>query len=118
MELTLYDKKHDFVAGYGKELLEFVPKNDRQAILDLGYNYKPKLNFPTAEDFGKLLEAKGFVVTVNAHSYIIITAQMPKSAGTTYRLFLDNQQTLELMLSSHRNLFIKPVSEIPTKPIG
>ena len=33
---TLYDKKHDFVAGYGKGLLEFVPKNDEQAILDLG----------------------------------------------------------------------------------
>lgn len=32
----LYDKKHDFVAEYGKGLLEFVPKNDRQAILDLG----------------------------------------------------------------------------------
>lgn len=33
---TLYDKKHDFVAEYGKGLLEFVPKNDGQAILDLG----------------------------------------------------------------------------------
>lgn len=33
---TLYDKKHDFVAEYGKRLLEFVPKNDGQAILDLG----------------------------------------------------------------------------------
>lgn len=33
---TLYDKKHDFVAEYGKKLLEFVPKNDGQAILDLG----------------------------------------------------------------------------------
>ena len=33
---TLYDKKHDFVAEYGKGLLEFVPKNDKQAILDLG----------------------------------------------------------------------------------
>ena len=33
---TLYDKKHDFVAEYGKGLLEFVPKNDEQAILDLG----------------------------------------------------------------------------------
>ena len=32
---TLYDKKHDFVAEYGKGLLEFVPKNDKQAILDL-----------------------------------------------------------------------------------
>ncbi len=33
---TLYDKKHDFVAEYGKGLLEFIPKNSRQAILDLG----------------------------------------------------------------------------------
>lgn len=33
---TLYDKKHDFVAEYGKGLLEFVPKNDEQIILDLG----------------------------------------------------------------------------------
>lgn len=33
---TLYDASHDFVAEYGKGLLEFVPKNDRQAILDLG----------------------------------------------------------------------------------
>lgn len=33
---TLYDKKHGFVAEYGKGLLEFVPKNDEQAILDLG----------------------------------------------------------------------------------
>lgn len=33
---ALYDKKHDFVAEYGKGLLEFVPKNGGQAILDLG----------------------------------------------------------------------------------
>lgn len=33
---TLYDKKHDFVAEYGKGLLEFVPKNKKQTILDLG----------------------------------------------------------------------------------
>lgn len=33
---TLYDKKHDFVAEYGKGLLEFVPQNTEQAILDLG----------------------------------------------------------------------------------
>lgn len=33
---TLYDKKHDFVAEYGKGLLEFVPQNDEQSILDLG----------------------------------------------------------------------------------
>ena len=34
--LTLYNKKHDFIAEYGKGLLEFVPKNDGQTILDLG----------------------------------------------------------------------------------
>ena len=33
---TLYDKKHDFVAKYGKGLLEFVPQNAKQTILDLG----------------------------------------------------------------------------------
>lgn len=33
---TLYDKKHDFVTEYGKALLEFVPKDDEQTILDLG----------------------------------------------------------------------------------
>ncbi len=32
----LYDNKHDFVAEYGKGLFEFLPKNDEQAILDLG----------------------------------------------------------------------------------
>lgn len=33
---SLYDSKHDFVTEYGKGLLEFVPKDDRQIILDLG----------------------------------------------------------------------------------
>lgn len=33
---SLYDSKHDFVAEYGKGLLEFIPKNDGQTILDLG----------------------------------------------------------------------------------
>lgn len=33
---VLYDNKHDFVAEYGKGLLEFVPKNKNQTILDLG----------------------------------------------------------------------------------
>lgn len=33
---VLYDNKHDFVAEYGKRLLEFVPKNKHQSILDLG----------------------------------------------------------------------------------
>lgn len=32
----LYDKKHDFVSEYGKGLLEFVPANKNQSILDLG----------------------------------------------------------------------------------
>ena len=34
---TLYDNKHDFVAEYGKGLLEFVPDNMNQKILDRGY---------------------------------------------------------------------------------
>ena len=33
---VLYDNKHDFVAEYGKGLLEFVPENKNQSILDLG----------------------------------------------------------------------------------
>lgn len=33
---VLYDNKHGFVAEYGKGLLEFVPKNENQSILDLG----------------------------------------------------------------------------------
>lgn len=28
----------------------------------LGYGYTPKFNFPTCENFGKLLEGKGFVI--------------------------------------------------------
>jgi trans-aconitate methyltransferase len=32
----LYDNKHDFVAEYGKGLLEFVPNDKTQKILDLG----------------------------------------------------------------------------------
>lgn len=32
----LYDNKHDFVSEYGRGLLEFVPANKEQAILDLG----------------------------------------------------------------------------------
>ena len=35
-DASLYDKKHDFVAEYGKGLLEFIPQNKEQAILDLG----------------------------------------------------------------------------------
>ncbi len=33
---ALYDKKHDFVAEYGKGLLEFVLEKKEQRILDLG----------------------------------------------------------------------------------
>ena len=29
----LYDNKHDFVAEYGKGLLEFVPVNNNQTIM-------------------------------------------------------------------------------------
>lgn len=35
-DTLLYDKKHDFVFEYAKCLLEFVPKNKEQIILDLG----------------------------------------------------------------------------------
>ena len=33
---TMYDNKHDFVAEYGKGLLEYIPQNEKQSILDLG----------------------------------------------------------------------------------
>ena len=33
---VLYDNKYDFVSEYGKGLLEFVPENKNQSILDLG----------------------------------------------------------------------------------
>lgn len=33
---TLYDNKQDFVAEYGKDLLEYIPQNKNQCILDLG----------------------------------------------------------------------------------
>lgn len=35
-DASLYDKKHDFVAEYGKGLLEFIPHDRKQTILDLG----------------------------------------------------------------------------------
>lgn len=35
-DASLYDKKHDFVAEYGKGLLEYIPHDQEQAILDLG----------------------------------------------------------------------------------
>lgn len=33
---SLYDNKHDFVAEYGRSLLEFIPGDKAQTILDLG----------------------------------------------------------------------------------
>jgi len=33
-----------------------------KACNDLEYEYEPKFNFPTAEDFGKLLESNGFAI--------------------------------------------------------
>ena len=33
---TMYDNKHDFVAEYRKGLLEYIPQNKNQCILDLG----------------------------------------------------------------------------------
>lgn len=32
----LYDRKHNFVAQYGKNLLHFIPQAPQQTILDLG----------------------------------------------------------------------------------
>ena len=33
---SLCDQKHDFVAEYGSDLLQFIPQNAEQSILDLG----------------------------------------------------------------------------------
>ena len=33
-----------------------------EACNDMGYEYEPKFNFPTAEDFGNLLGRKGFLI--------------------------------------------------------
>lgn len=33
---SLYDQKHGFVAEYGSDLLQFIPQNAEQSILDLG----------------------------------------------------------------------------------
>lgn len=33
---SLYNEKHDFVTEYGEGLLEFIPNNVEQTILDLG----------------------------------------------------------------------------------
>lgn len=33
---ALYDAKHDFVAAYGRGLLEWIPRNPAQTILDVG----------------------------------------------------------------------------------
>ena len=30
---TMYDNKHDFVAEYGKGLLEYIPQNEKQSII-------------------------------------------------------------------------------------
>ena len=34
--VELYDSKHDFVYEYGKELLQYIPNNEKLVILDLG----------------------------------------------------------------------------------
>lgn len=64
---TLYDEKHDFVVEYGKGLLEFVPKNKKQSILDLGcgtgavfhwvHDYNALLN-----NVQKVLKSNGLLV--------------------------------------------------------
>ena len=54
---TLYDNKHDFVAEYGKGLLEYIPQNKNQCILDLGcgegyYTQGLKKHFENSDIYG------------------------------------------------------------------
>ena len=35
-DAQLYERKHEYVTEYGRNLLEFIPNNPEQAILDLG----------------------------------------------------------------------------------
>ena len=53
---TMYDNKHDFVAEYGKGLLEYIPQNEKQSIFPLLYS-------PKCLTLTKLIRAKKQLMT-------------------------------------------------------
>ena len=63
----LYNNNHDFVAEYGKGLLEFVPEDKTQKILDLGCG----TGVLTAE----LAQRGGYVLGIDGSSEMIETAK-------------------------------------------
>lgn len=64
---SLYDAQHAFVAEYGKALLEFVPENREQSILDLGCG--------TGALTARLADMAGRVVGVDSSPNMIETAK-------------------------------------------
>ena len=65
-DARLYDNKHDFVAEYGKGLLEFIPNNPKQTILDLGCG--------TGKLTAQLMDLGGKVIGVDSSQSMIDTA--------------------------------------------
>lgn len=63
----LYDNKHNFVAEYGKGLLEFVPKNKNQSVLDLGCG--------TGTLTAQLANLAGIIIGVDSSKNMIEKAQ-------------------------------------------
>lgn len=67
---TLLKNIHKVLKAQGVLVCEFGANRNIATIEDafvkacnsLGYDYEPKFNFPTVEDFGKLLENNGFVI--------------------------------------------------------
>ena len=64
---VLYDDKHNFVAEYGKGLLEFIPKNKNQSILDLGCG--------TGKLTSQLIDFAGTVIGVDSSENMIERAK-------------------------------------------
>lgn len=64
---VLYDDKHNFVSEYGKGLLEFIPKNKNQSILDLGCG--------TGKLTSQLIDFAGTVIGVDSSENMIERAK-------------------------------------------
>lgn len=64
---SLYDTQHPFVAEYGKGLLEFIPANREQSILDLGCG--------TGTLTARLAGLAGHVVGIDSSQNMIDTAR-------------------------------------------